>query len=86
VTESGFTFGGHTVGSGNVHLSGSMADAYLSQGTTDDLTGRWEDVLTGIFGSTTTASEPPGIVTRFGARSRHLAETRCVQTSGLRSR
>jgi hypothetical protein len=57
VTESGFTFGGHTVGSGNVHLSGSMADAYLSQGTTDDLTGRWEDVLTGIFGSTTTASE-----------------------------
>src|SRR5437763_1727293 len=42
-----------------------------------------------VFGSppsTTIPSEPFGILTRLGARSRHLAETRCVQTSGLRSR
>src|ERR1051325_9085064 len=41
-----------------------------------------------VFGSppsTTTASEPFGIFTRLGARSRHLPATRPRQTSGLRS-
>jgi hypothetical protein len=57
VTESDFTFGGHAVGAGNVHFSGGMAIAYLSQGNVDDVTGRWEDLLTGILGSNTTPAE-----------------------------
>src|SRR5262245_36562099 len=42
-------------------------------------------MVLGLPPSTTTASEPFGIFTRFGARSRHLTATWFRQTSGLRS-
>ena len=48
-TESSFTYNGQSVPAGSVKMSGQMAEAYLTQGSADDATGRWEDVLSGIL-------------------------------------
>jgi len=48
-TESGFTYSGHKIQPGNVKMTGAMAVAYLTQGSADDATARWEDVLSGIM-------------------------------------
>jgi LytR cell envelope-related transcriptional attenuator/cell envelope-related transcriptional attenuator-like protein len=47
--EAPFTFGTQLLGPGPVHLTGGAVVAYLEQATPDDLTGRWEEVLAGLF-------------------------------------
>ncbi|HXY73227.1 MAG TPA: LytR C-terminal domain-containing protein [Actinomycetota bacterium] len=56
-TESAFTYAGHTIQPGSVTMRGAMAVAYLGQGSADDATARWEDVLSGIMGASSSPSD-----------------------------
>src|SRR5262249_39337150 len=44
-TESTFTSAGHTIQPGDVKMTGAMAVDYITQGSADNATARWEDVL-----------------------------------------
>ncbi|HEX9235829.1 MAG TPA: LCP family protein [Actinomycetota bacterium] len=48
-TEASLDWEGGTMAPGSVHLSGGQVVAYLQMATPDDSTGRWEEVLTGLF-------------------------------------
>ena len=56
-TESSFTYNGHTIHPGDVTMTGAMAVAYLTSGSADDATARWEDVLSGIMVASDNPSE-----------------------------
>jgi len=62
-TESSFTFNGQSIPAGSVKMSGSMAEAYLTQGSAEDATGRWEDVLSGILQAPSDPSKWNGVGT-----------------------
>jgi hypothetical protein len=62
-TEAAYTFGGHRIATGAVKMTGPSAVAYLSQASADDVTGRWEDMLAGVFG----ADSEPGDWASVGA-------------------
>jgi LytR cell envelope-related transcriptional attenuator/cell envelope-related transcriptional attenuator-like protein len=48
-TEAEFSYGSQIIGPGPERLTGGAAYAYLQQALDEDLTGRWEEVLAGIF-------------------------------------
>jgi hypothetical protein len=76
-TEATFTFGGHRIDSGSITMKGAMAVAYLSQAGTNDVTGRWEDLLAGVLDAahessawaTVGTSDDPVVVSRLLAAS-----------------
>ena len=47
--ESSFSFQGQDLGPGQVKLTGGAVLAYLESASQDDLSGRWEEVLSGLF-------------------------------------
>lgn len=47
--ESSFLFQGQELGPGQVKLTGGAVLAYLETAAQEDLTGRWEEVLSGLF-------------------------------------
>jgi hypothetical protein len=49
--EVQFSFGDQLLGPGPVRVTGGAAVAYLQQATPEDLNGRWEEVLSAVFGA-----------------------------------
>jgi hypothetical protein len=49
--EVQFSFGTQLLGPGTVRVTGGAAVAYLQEATAEDLNGRWEEVLSGVFGA-----------------------------------
>jgi len=76
-TEAPFTFKGHRIDPGSIQMGGAMAVAYLAQASTDDVTGRWEDLLAGVLDAahessawgTIGESDDPVVVSRLLAAS-----------------
>ena len=76
-TEAPFTFNGHRINPGSIKMKGAMAVAYLAQAGTDDVTGRWEDLLAGVLDAAHEASawgtvgdsDDPVVVSRLLAAS-----------------
>ena len=76
-TEAPFTFNGHRINPGSIKMKGAMAVAYLAQAGTDDVTGRWEDLLAGVLDAAREASawgtvgesDDPVVVSRLLAAS-----------------
>jgi hypothetical protein len=76
-TEAPFTFKGHRHNPGNIRMTGPMAVAYISQASTGDVTGRWEDLLAGVLDAahessawgTIGDSDDPVVVSRLLAAS-----------------
>jgi len=47
--DSSFSFQGQDLGPGQLRLTGGAVLAYLETASPDDLSGRWEEVLSGLF-------------------------------------
>jgi hypothetical protein len=56
-TEAAYTFGGHSIATGTVKMTGPSAVAYLAQASANDVTARWEDVLAGVLGTDSQPSD-----------------------------